>query len=153
MDCHESNITWKLLGYFKELDYSKWIEQTFKHMEECIWSKDQTTIMQSNCNVWPQYCTETTSTRSESGEFLYYNNMMTLPKGCITIGLYTNSSCSTMVYQDKYATEEVLYPMENGQSASRIDSWEADNNDGGNNQYKGGNGNSTSWEMMVMLTP
>jgi hypothetical protein len=137
MDCHESNTNWQLLGYFKELDYREWMEQTFKHMGECIWSYDQTTIMQTDRDIWPEYCSESTTPDEETGEVLYYD-MMPLPEGRITIGLYTDNICST-VYTGKYTTEEVLYAMEYGQSAGGIESWESDNDDGANNQYQGNN--------------
>lgn len=137
MDCHEKGTNFKLLGYFKELDYREWMEQTFKHMGVCIWSDDQMSIMQTDRDVWPQYCTESLTASETTGNMLYYD-MMPLPEGRITIGLYTDASCSE-VYEGKYSAEEVLYAMENGQSAGGIESWEADNDDGMNNQYRGGN--------------
>jgi hypothetical protein len=136
MDCHESNSNFKLLGYFKELDYREWMEQTFKHMGVCIWSDEQASIMQSDREAWPEYCTATTSTDESTGEVLYYD-MMPLPEGRVTIGLYTDQVCST-VYEGEYSAEEVLYAMENGYSAGGLDNWEDDNDDGANNQYQGG---------------
>jgi hypothetical protein len=142
MDCHEKGSNFKLLGYFKELDYTEWMEQTFKHMGICIWDDDTTKVMYSDRTVWPQYCTASETVDETTGNILYFD-MMPLPEGRITIGLYTDQLCNT-VYSGKYTAEEVLYWAEHGQGTGGFENNDDDNNDdnddGQSNYYNNGGG-------------
>lgn len=138
MDCHEEGSNWALLGYFKELEYREWMEQTFKHMGVCIWDDDTADMMQSDREIWPEACTAT-GIASDDGNSQFYIDMMPLPEGRFTIGLYTDATCA-QVYGGEETIEYVLYAMEYGTSAAGLANYNQneDNDDGQNNEYQGG---------------
>ena len=91
-DCHLHDSNFKLLGLFKEANYHSWMEQLYKHEGVCVWTEDEYEQMQYLRESWPCGCTQTGQT-DENGNYIYYD-MKPLPEGRMTLGLYTDASCS-----------------------------------------------------------
>lgn len=53
VDCYLSKTNFKLLGFFKEAEYSTWMEQLFKHEGICIWTDEEYVFMQDELEVLP----------------------------------------------------------------------------------------------------
>jgi hypothetical protein len=85
MDCHEPNTHFKLLGIFKEPDYSTFLEELFTFQGNCIWTDQEYSSMASAMNIIPDGCT-----KADNG--LYYD-MKPEAGGSMTIGLYTDYNC------------------------------------------------------------
>lgn len=92
MDCHLSQTNFKLLGFFKEPEYSTWMEQLFKHEGICVWTDEEYLFMQDEREVWPEYCTAIEENQDD-GTGLYYD-IKPLPGGGMTLGLYTENTCT-----------------------------------------------------------
>ena len=117
-DCHLPDTNFKLLGLFKEANYHEWMEQLYKHEGVCVWTEDEYEKMQYLRESWPCGCTQTDQT-DKNGNSIYYD-MMPLPEGRMTLGLYTDASCSVEHSGDLDAIEV-------------IENMYANNNNGNNN--------------------
>ena len=104
-DCHLGDSNFKLLGLFKEANYHEWMEQLYKHEGVCVWTEDEYEQMQYLRESWPCGCTQTGQT-DENGNYIYYD-MKPLPEGRMTLGLYTDASCSTEHSGDLDAIEVI----------------------------------------------
>jgi hypothetical protein len=108
MDCHlPDQKNWQLLGYYKELEYTEWFEQLFKHEGYCVWQADEYEFMYNNYGAWPEGCTETEYYLSD-GTALYYDTKA-LANATMAYGLYTDARCSQDYMGDEVTVEEVLY--------------------------------------------
>jgi hypothetical protein len=121
----------KLLGIYKEKDYTEWFEQLFKHEGYCIWNDDEYNFMQTYRNLWPQACTQTGYTTSE-GSSIYYD-LKPLSSGDMSIGLYTDYKCYTEYTEKKYSVEDILSAY-------------GGNNNNNNNQHNDNNNNNGNYD-------
>jgi hypothetical protein len=119
MDCHlQSNTNWQLLGYFKEVDYTDWFEQLFKHEGYCVWQKNEYNMMYTNYAAWPQGCTATETTLSD-GTLLYYDTKA-IANANMTYGLFTDAKCSMDYHGDEVTMESVLLESEDSHDDSGL---------------------------------
>lgn len=98
MDCHLPDTNWKMLGIFKVDEISEedgWMEQLFKHEGVCVWTEDEYELADEMREEFPSECgqLEGDSNDNDDGYSLYYD-VKPLIGGNITLGLYTDSSCS-----------------------------------------------------------
>jgi len=123
MDCHMPNSqTWQLLGYFKEIEYTEWFEQLFKHEGYCVWQENEYDFMYENYDAWPEGCEETELYLSD-GTALYYDTKAE-PNATMTYGLYTDARCSVDYTGDEYNVEELLANDDgDGLSWSNLQYW------------------------------
>ena len=107
MDCHmPGSKTWQLMGYFKEVEYTEWFEQLFKHEGYCVWQENEYDFMYENYGAWPEGCAATEVSLSD-GTYLYYDTKA-LPNATMTYGLYTDARCSVDYTGDEVTLEELL---------------------------------------------
>lgn len=143
LDCHESGTSLQLLGVFKETDgLEDWAEQLFKHQGFCLWNGDkqgngyngnqenyQTNyqFMQNQRKNWVNQCTRL-GTVDRRGNPLYYD-IKPLPKGEMTYGVYTDSSCtveSRIKWSDILSTDYAKYENQYNDglpSLDKLDRW------------------------------
>lgn len=98
--------TWQLMGYFKEVEYTEWFEQLFKHEGYCVWQENEYDFMYENYGAWPEGCAATEVSLSD-GTYLYYDTKA-LPNATMTYGLYTDARCSVDYTGDEVTLEELL---------------------------------------------
>jgi len=105
MNCHESDTSWSLLGFFKHKSYDDWMEQLFKHEGMCVWTDKQYAFMKNARKAWPQGCTA--SGVEKDGNQLYYDIK---PKrgGRISVALYKDDACLSEYSDDTSVVEEIL---------------------------------------------
>ncbi|CAB9525857.1 expressed unknown protein [Seminavis robusta] len=108
MNCHmpEGSKNWHLMGYYKEVEYTEWFEQLFKHEGYCVWQGNEYNFMYNNYGAWPEGCSET-ETYLKDGTALYYDTKA-LPNATMTYGLYTDARCSVDYEGDEVTMEQVL---------------------------------------------
>ena len=128
-DCHLPDTNFKLLGLFKEANYHEWMEQLYKHEGVCVWTEDEYENMQYLRESWPCGCTQTDQT-DKNGNSIYYD-MMPLPEGRMTLGLYTDASCSVEHSGDLDAIEVIENMYANNNNGNN-------DNNGNNNDDRGG---------------
>ena len=97
---------WQLLGYFKEVEYTEWFEQLFKHEGYCVWQENEYDFMYENYNAWPEGCSETEVTLSD-GTALYFDTKAEA-NATMTYGLYTDARCSVDYTGDEVTLEQLL---------------------------------------------
>lgn len=106
MDCHLEDTHFSLLGFFKHRNYDDWMEQLFKHEGMCVWSEEEYAFMKSARNTWPRGCS-LTGTKTTDGQALYFD-LKPLPKGRITVGLYSDSQCTVDYSSNTQIVEDIL---------------------------------------------
>jgi hypothetical protein len=107
MDCHLQDTNFKLLGYFKEPKYAdEWMEQLFKHLGICVWTDEEYQFMQDEREVWPDQCTSLNGDNNNGYNGLYYD-VKPLSGGRMTLGLYTENTC-TQEYTGKENVLDIL---------------------------------------------
>ena len=123
LNCHEPGTHMKLVGVFKETEgMYDWTEQLFKHEGVCIWNdEDRYDEMETWMESWPQGCAQLSYPgRSEiaialsriawnslalggpsadyDGNALYLA-IQPLPQGNMTLGIYSDKSCTILSRQ------------------------------------------------------
>ena len=94
MDCHEPNTHFKLVGVYKETDgLADFAQQLFKHQGYCLWNEEKYEFMQSYADWWPSYCRQLYYSSYYGGTTLYMD-LRPQPEGNITVGIYTDNTCS-----------------------------------------------------------
>lgn len=106
MDCHEPDTHFQLLGYFKHNGPDDWMEQLFKHEGVCVFGDDAYDFMEGYREFWPQGCTN--SGKMSGSDYIYYD-IKPLQNGGMTVGLYTDSSCS-VEYTGRAVKLSDIYP-------------------------------------------
>lgn len=129
MDCHASDTSWSLLGFFKHASYDDWMEQLFKHEGMCVWNEKEYAFMKNARKAWPEGCTDSGVMRD--GKNLYYDIK---PKsgGRISLSLYVDTKCLTEYSDDTDVVEDILgnFFVNNGGNSH-------DSGDGGNYDFSG----------------
>eukprot|EP00934_Nitzschia_sp_Nitz4_P008795 Nitzschia sp. Nitz4//scaffold28_size193895//122490//123920//NITZ4_001669-RA/size193895-augustus-gene-0.296-mRNA-1//1//CDS//3329545994//8785//frame0 len=108
MDCHEPTSHYKLLGTFKEPDYSNFLDQLFQYQGDCVWTDDEYKHMQSTLATWPQACTE-------AANGIYYDVKPEVGGG-MGVGLYSDAKC-VETYDGEVTVEEVMTMVANDGSS------------------------------------
>ena len=103
MDCHSSTTTtWQLVGIFKIDRLSQgdgWMEQLFKHAGVCYWGWDNYEIAANMRESLPNECQKTGY--KFNGMYLYSDVKPSQNAG-ISMGLYTDESCSQLYDNTNY---------------------------------------------------
>jgi len=110
MDCHLSDTHYTLLGVFKALQPTEWLEQLFKHEGICIWTSQEYKMAQIVRRSLPEKCTAIgyvgNDHKSGDKQQNYYAKEVTVGAGLyfhikpemggnIGLGLYSDSACSS----------------------------------------------------------
>lgn len=97
LNCHELHAKhFSLVGVFKETNgIYDWFEQLFKHEGMCIWNdEDVYDTMTTWMEKWPTQCKKL-EMRDDYDNNLYLSTTP-LPEGNMTLGIYTDNSCTQL---------------------------------------------------------
>jgi len=101
-----ADTNWQLLGYFKEVEYTEWFEQLFKHLGYCVWQQNEYDFMYENYDAWPEGCEDTEIYLSDGSSL--YTDTKAEANGTMTYGLYTDARCSVDYTGDEVTVQSLL---------------------------------------------